>query len=116
MRNMPVWMSHDELVGVLADIHDRVRAGDSFEGSIEYLIPGADDGRRDHRPYVTEAEWLRGSMVRASYRIGNLQGQGSLRMIGEMRDVPEDSAPQPKYSITISSDHPFAITEGCVSE
>lgn len=37
---------------------------------------------------VNEAVWAQGFMVRASYRVGNRQGQGSLEMIGQMREVP----------------------------
>lgn len=34
--------------------------------------------------------------VRASYRIGNLMGQGGVRMIGEMQEVPEPSPAEKK--------------------
>lgn len=91
MQNMPVWMSHGHLVATLEDILDHVRAGDSFEGSIEYLLPDPDNPDevppefRDGKDGYFEP----GVMVRASYRIGNLQGQGGLRMIGQMHEVPE---------------------------
>jgi hypothetical protein len=91
MRNMPVWMSHGHLVATLQDILDHVAAGDSFEGSIEYLLPGPGD--QEHFPEFRDApedEWMRGFLVQASYRIGNTQGQGSLRMIGQFREVPEE--------------------------
>lgn len=67
---VPVTMSRDELLMVLEDIKERVEAGDSFEGSVEYLIPEED------APPGSFA-------VRASYRVGNTMGQGGLRMIGE---------------------------------
>lgn len=90
MRNMPVWMSYGELMATLEDMRKHVAAGDSFEGSIEYLMPGP--GEQEHFPEhadMPEDEWYRGVMVQASYRIGNRQGQGGMRMIGQMREVPE---------------------------
>jgi hypothetical protein len=78
MRNCPVNISREALIGILEDILNRVRAGDSFEGSIEYLLPEDMDAP------------ARSFDVRASYRIGNTMGQGGLRMIGEMREVPDD--------------------------
>jgi len=66
----PAIISHDELLAVLDDIRLRVAAGDSFEGSIEWMIP--EDPSAGPRDFA----------VRASYRVGNLQGQGGMRMIG----------------------------------
>jgi len=71
-------MSHDELLATLEDIIAHVREGDSLEGSFEYLIPDPDEADSD--------QWMSGYMVRAAYRIGNLQGQGFMRMIG--KDLP----------------------------
>ena len=65
----PVGMSKDELLAVLDDIRAVVAADDSFEGSIEYLIPEQE----------LEADFA----VRASYRTGNSMGQGGVRLIGE---------------------------------
>jgi hypothetical protein len=65
----PVGMTRAELADVLQDMAERVSAGDSFEGHIEYAIPDNPVG---------EVE------VSAAYRIGNLQGQGGLRLIGVM--------------------------------
>lgn len=59
MRNMPVYMSKNDLLAVLADMGDPVTDPDG---------PGF--------------------RVRASYRIGNSMGQGGLRMIGEWQDEP----------------------------
>jgi hypothetical protein len=67
-------MSQADLAEALDDMAQRVKAGDSFEGSIEYTMPDPDD--------PTQAGTY--AMVRASYRVGNLQGQGGVRMIGEM--------------------------------
>lgn len=66
----PVAMTQSDLVAVLRDMADLVEASDSFEGSIEYLMPGPDDP-----PCY--------AMVRASYRYGNTLGQGNLRLIGQ---------------------------------
>lgn len=77
----PVPMSRPELLATLEDILKRVRADDSFEGSIEYLMPTeGDDPDCDF-------------MVRASYRIGNSMGQGSVRMIGDMVNQPPTMPP-----------------------
>jgi hypothetical protein len=67
----PVPMSQETFVAILEDITAHVQAGDSFEGFIEYLMPESVEEGKDFA-------------VRASYRIGNLQGQGGMRMIGEL--------------------------------
>jgi hypothetical protein len=64
--NGPIAMTRAEL----ADMLDRVRSGDSLEGSIEYLVPDM------HDPAGAEV------MVRTTYRVGNLQGQGGMRIVG----------------------------------
>jgi hypothetical protein len=66
--NKPVPMSKDQLLAVLDDIRAHVAANDSFEGSLEYLMP--------EEP--TEGVNFD---VRAGYRIGNSMGQGSFRLI-----------------------------------
>lgn len=78
MSNLvPQAMSKDEFAAVLRDILERVEAGDSYEGNIEYLMPGEDD-------YPSPADIPPGVdfMVRGVYRVGNLMGQGGTRMIG----------------------------------
>lgn len=71
---VPQRMGRMTLETILLDMAERVRVGDSDEGSIEYLLP-------DTPPY-DEIE------VRGCYRTGNLDGgQGSLRMIGETPSV-----------------------------
>jgi hypothetical protein len=71
MKHVP--MTKNNLVSTLRDMADVVEADDSFEGSIEYLMP-LDEA-------VPEGTF---ALVRASYRIGNSMGQGGVRMIGEM--------------------------------
>lgn len=75
-RMCPVNMSHEDLLALLDDIRARVAEGDSFEGSLQYLIPLDDDAP------------ARSFDVQASYRVGNTMGQGGLRMVGEWREVP----------------------------
>ena len=65
-------MTKDELLAVLDDMRAAVATDDSFEGSLEYLMPeplGID----------TSKEFA----VMASYRIGNKMGRGGLRLFGE---------------------------------
>lgn len=72
MKRAPVYLTTVQLLDVLDDIRERVSAGDSFEGSIEYLMPDEDDPADGFR-------------VQGAYRVGNSQGQGGMRMIGELR-------------------------------
>jgi len=58
-------MTRQDLAAVLEDMLIRVRNGDSLEGSIQYLLSEEDD------------KWD----VEASYRIGNTEGQGGVRLI-----------------------------------
>jgi hypothetical protein len=60
-------MDRDELVALLDDIRNRVAAGDSLEGHIQYLLGGSLE-----RPF----------QVAGLYRIGNRDGQGGARLIG----------------------------------
>jgi hypothetical protein len=76
MRPVPRNIPHEELVAVLEDITARVRAGDSYEGNITWSIP------EDPAAPPTSVD------VIASYRVGNLQGQGGMRMIGEWAEAP----------------------------
>jgi hypothetical protein len=69
MEHVP--KTKDELLAILDDIRESVANDDSFEGSIEYLMPeplGVDP----------QADFA----VRASYRVGNQMGQGSVRLVG----------------------------------
>jgi len=67
----PVPLTKAELVSILKDMLDRVEAGDSLEGFLEYALPDELE--------LEDAEF----MVKASYRRGNLNGQGSMRMVGK---------------------------------
>lgn len=69
---IPVTLSREDLLAVLDDIRERVATGDSFEGHIEWLIP--DD----------ESASAGSFDVRGAYRVGNTQGQGGMRVIGEI--------------------------------
>lgn len=64
-------MTKDELVALLIDIVERVKIGDSFEGFVNYLMPDTDDSN----VYA---------MVHARYRVGNRDGQGGMRVIGNL--------------------------------
>jgi hypothetical protein len=75
-------MSLETLAFLLADIREHVIQGDSYEGSIEYLMPGPVPPGEDENLWpATDADFW----VTATYRIGNLQGQGGMRMIGTVR-------------------------------
>jgi hypothetical protein len=65
--NAPVRKTRAELLAILDDIRARVTAGDSFDGSLQYEASESDEG---------------GFFVMATYRIGNLDGQGGYRLIG----------------------------------
>jgi hypothetical protein len=70
-------MPREELADILGDMADRVRAGDSLEGSIEYLLA---DPEADH-PH----------QVRAAYRTGNRMGQGGMILLGQ-EETPTPAA------------------------
>ena len=58
-------VSTQELVGILADIKQRVESGDSFEGNFEYTCMA--EG-------LQRGEWE----VSGAYRVGNTLGQGGM--------------------------------------
>lgn len=72
----PIIMTYAALADILDDMAQRVRNGDSFEGSIEYLMP---------EPGTPEAEDYDNVAVVGSYRIGNSTGQGGYRMISAIQ-------------------------------
>lgn len=106
----PIPMSRPELMAVLDDIRESVAAGDSFEGSIEYLIPVPGPcwwchgtGRASvvlggpcqvcdgsGRAKLTEEEEDADFLVQASYRVGNRMGQGGVRLVGNLDDERSD--------------------------
>jgi len=74
----PKKITAKELAAVLSDMAQRVEHGDSFEGSIEY----------------TSTDEQGAFEVLGSYRVGNSEGQGDIRLIGE----PTQYAPPPEIT------------------
>ncbi len=68
LEHRPEQLSRDQLAAVLRDLADGFESGDTLEGNIAFSL--ADQGHWD---------------VVAAYRTGNLQGQGSMRVIGSFR-------------------------------
>lgn len=102
MMLVGVPVSKEELVAILSDVRDRVEVGDSFEGSLEYLLPEPDqcstcallnEIRRDcplcKGSGMVDANVPKGTyaILKANYRIGNLDGgQGGMRIYGKMKE------------------------------
>jgi len=83
MSNLiPVGMDRHELAALLRDMADRAEVGDSYEGNIEYHWPDEEMAGRDGWPAVDADFWVHGV-----YRVGNLQGQGGMRVIGKVPGV-----------------------------
>lgn len=82
MTIRPVTMTYAELADVLQAMADAVRAHDSLEGNIEYLLPDPyDTPDQDPDPDTV--------CVRASFRFGNADhGQGFVRIIGDPTPTP----------------------------
>lgn len=70
MQHYPAILSQEQLVKLIRHIADLVETGDSFEGNLEYLIP--EDGGE-------------GFATKAAFRVGNLDGQGGMRFIGDLK-------------------------------
>lgn len=70
---VPTKLTRNELLHVLGLLIDEIKADDSYEGNIEYSC-------LDERCEAHEF------MVRASFRTGNLDGQGGITLIGEVTD------------------------------
>jgi hypothetical protein len=69
--NLPVASTYREVAAHLRVMAELVEAGDSLEGSLEYTVPeGTSPGDV--------------VMLRAAYRVGDLAGQGGVRIIGTM--------------------------------
>lgn len=79
MPAIPEPMTKQTLLTLLDDIRAHVEADDSFEGFIEYLMPWSEEIGDP----VTDGDDV-AFRVRASYRIGNSNGQGGMRMIGRL--------------------------------
>lgn len=73
MADTYVPTTKDELLAIIDDVRARVAAGDSYEGFLNYLMPEEND------------DWEKVDFrVHARYRVGNLEGQGGMRVIGEL--------------------------------
>lgn len=75
--NFPTPVTKAFLGDVIKDVAEKVAAGDSFEGFIEYTVPTGE--------IVPDGTY---ALLRARYRIGNLDGQGGMRMFGRMHQPP----------------------------
>lgn len=73
MQHKPARLTYADVARLLRMMADAVEIGDSYEGFIEYLIPEDINERGD--PTVE---------VRARYRVGNLDGQGGMTIVGEL--------------------------------
>ena len=73
MTHQAMPMSKDGLLDLIDVIRNRVELNDSYEGILEYTMPGPGDPE--------DAEF----MVRARFRIGNLNGQGGMQIVGPIR-------------------------------
>jgi len=84
-KNLPVPSTYVEVAAILQNMAAHVEAGDSFEGSIEYSMPDVPEWAQRGEP---EPEgWEQPEvLVRAAYRIGNLDGQGGYRIIGSINE------------------------------
>lgn len=70
---LPKQLSKKELLSILSDLHDGVMTGDTLEGNIAFTISDKPN------------KWD----VHGVYRVGNLMGQGGVRMIGTVPDPPD---------------------------
>jgi hypothetical protein len=66
----PLVAERRELSAILRDMADRIDSGDSFEGNIEYSYWDEENGAGENQ-----------FSVMGTYRIGNKDGQGGLRML-----------------------------------
>jgi len=83
-------VSKADLVLILKEMTERVEIGDSFEGYLNYLIPDpveSGETTAEGEPVYT---WEEGHDfdVEACFRVGNLDGQGGMKMIGVTFDSP----------------------------
>ena len=75
MEHYPAILDKEQLVKLLHHIADLVESGDSFEGMLEYLIPDEEEQSTEGLTFA----------VRSRFRVGNSEGQGGMRIIGEFR-------------------------------
>lgn len=106
----PVHLDAKQVVEILRDMAKGVETGDTYEGSIEFLIPSRVMDRISEDEFVEmppeeRQHWRPTSEsgvvwqlnpsaldVRGSYRIGNSMGQGTVRLIGEIREPEPEPA------------------------
>lgn len=88
--NYPTPVTKDQLADILQEMSALVREGDSFEGFIEYSMPC-----EEKVPDDTYA------LVRTRYRVGNLMGQGGMRMLGRMHPPPMVKSDDPHFDTVL---------------
>ncbi len=76
-------MTQGALESVLVEMAARVRLADSFEGSIEYLAPTAEDGEVPGDAYA---------MVTGAFRFGSFTGESGVTVIGRPEVVAAEAA------------------------
>lgn len=81
----PEMMSRDQFADLLLDLSHRVRTGDSAEGFVEYLLPGIEGDEEIPNKSIIDAV-----NVRASYLVGNRDGQGGTVMFGVWANEPSE--------------------------
>ena len=72
-------LSTEEFIRVLDHLRAETLAGDSLEGSFEWRSP----------PWNTTTDPI-DFLVKGVYRIGNLEGQGGVQMIGKWVDTDDE--------------------------
>jgi hypothetical protein len=87
-RNMPIPTSYAVVADVLGNMAESVASRDSFEGSIEYLMPDVPEWAQRGEPRPEGFEDVE-VLMRCSYRIGNSMGQGGLRVYGSINETSE---------------------------
>lgn len=85
--NEPAPASKDELVEILEGMLASIKADDSFEGFLEYLMPIS--SMEDEDRAAKDQRWAAAEFaVRARYRVGNSMGQGGMSVFTKPREVP----------------------------
>lgn len=85
---MPIPTSYAVVADVLGNMAESVASRDSFEGSIEYLMPDVPEWAQRGEPRPEGFEDVE-VLMRCSYRIGNSMGQGGLRVYGSINETSE---------------------------
>ena len=82
MARIPRNLARCDLVAVLKDILDGVQSGDTMEGHISWALPEDASAGADTYDVI------------ACYRVGNLQGQGGMRMLDGGEELVRGSQPE----------------------